>query len=560
MIRKVRATGYNSQVSLRDDVAHIVIGGVSDDPEVLKAYSRDTSIFERMPELVAFPKDADDVAALVKYVRKAKEMGRHISLTGRAAGTDMSGGPLTDSIVVSFTKHMNRVLEVGYDTCVAEPGVYYRDLEKATLKQTGRLIPPYPASRELCALGGMLANNCAGELTLLYGKMNRYVLELDVVLSDGSRATFHPLSKEELKTKKKEQTLEGDIYRRTHKLIEENEEEIENARPSVSKNSAGYALWDVLDKENETFDLTQLIVGSQGTLALITRARVALEKLEENRSMLVVFLSDLAVLPEVVRRVRAFYPESFESYDNHTFKLAVRFAGDFLRQLGLRDAVRLGFAFLPEAWMAITGGIPKLVLLAEFASATDMTARDKAREARLAIADLPIASRLAFGMMEEKYWKIRRESFALLRKHIHGLHAAPFIEDIVVNPDDYPRFLPELNTLLSQYDIMYTIAGHIGNGNFHIIPLMDMKRPEHRRIILELAPKVYELVARYNGSITGEHNDGIMRTPYLHYMFSPRTLELFAEVKNIFDPLNIFNPGKKVGGTVEDIERYMIHT
>jgi len=199
-------------------------------------------------------------------------------------------------------------------------------------------------------------------------------------------------------------------------------------------------------------------------------------------------------------------------------------------------------------------------LLAEFAEDSDFTARDKAREARLAVKDLPVKSRLAFGMMEEKYWKIRRESFALLRKHIHDLAAAPFIDDIVVHPDDYPRFLPELNSLLSQYDISYTIAGHIGDGNFHIIPLVDLKRAEHHKIILELTPKVYELVAKYNGSITGEHGDGIIRTPYLHLMFSSRMLEIFAEIKNIFDPLDIFNPGKKVGGTVEDIERFMKKT
>ena len=547
-------------MSLRDDIVRVIKGDVSDDPEILKKCSRDASIFERVPKLVAFPNDADDVSALVKFARAAKEHGENISLTARTAGTDMSGGPLTDSIVVSFTKHMNRILAIGYDTCTAESGIYYRVLEKATLKLNGMIIPPYPASRGLCALGGMLANNCGGELTLQYGKMNDWVRELGVVLSDGSHATFGPISEDELEIKKKEQTFEGEIYRRVHKLIKENEVEITAAKPTVSKNSAGYALWDVWDKKNRIFDLTQLIVGSQGTLSLITHARMALKKPEAHKAMLVVFLSDLTALPEVVRRVRAFYPESFESYDDHTFKLAAQFAGDFLQQMGWRDAIRLAFAFLPEVWLMVTGGVPKLVLLAEFAEDSDFTARDKAREARLAVKDLPVKSRLAFGMMEEKYWKIRRESFALLRKHIHDLAAAPFIDDIVVHPDDYPRFLPELNSLLSQYDISYTIAGHIGDGNFHIIPLVDLKRAEHHKIILELTPKVYELVAKYNGSITGEHGDGIIRTPYLHLMFSSRMLEIFAEIKDIFDPLDIFNPGKKVGGTVEDIERFMKKT
>ena len=545
-------------MSLRDDIARFIEGDAMDDTETLAKYSRDTSIFERKPSLVVFPKNVYDVVEIVKYVAAARARGENISIAARAAGTDMSGGPLTDSIVLVFTKYMNHMFEVEGDEAYAETGIYYRDFEKETLAKIGKLLPPYPASRELAALGGLIANNAGGELTLRFGKMDRYVRELDVVLSDGSRARLKPVGARELAEKEARQDLEGKIYRDIRALIEKNADEIAAARPSVSKNSSGYPLWNVWDKKRDVFDLTQLVTGSQGTLALITSARLGLEKQESHRGMLVVFLSDLSVLPEIVRRVRKFEPESFESYDDNTFKLATRYEWDFIRKMGFLDSIRLGLAFLPEIWMAVTGGVPKLVLLAEFAEKSEREAREKAEQAQLALQDIPVKTRLAHGMMEEKYWKIRRESFALLRKHIHGLHAAPFIDDIVVHPDDYPRFLPQLNELLSHYNIMYTIAGHIGDGNFHIIPLVDLKRPEHHKTILELTPKVYELVARYKGSISGEHNDGIIRTPYLYLMFSPKMLELFAEVKKIFDPLNILNPGKKTGGTVEDINRSMI--
>ncbi|MEK9153993.1 MAG: FAD-binding oxidoreductase [Patescibacteria group bacterium] len=545
-------------MSLLNDIANLIEGDAVNDEETLTKYSRDTSIFERKPALVVFPKDTNDVSAIVKYAAKARARGENISITARAAGTDMTGGPLTDSIALVFTKYMNKVLEVEDDEARSEAGTYYRDFEKATLAKTGKLLPPYPASRELAAIGGMVANNAGGELTLRFGKIDRFVHELGIVLSDGSRATFRPVSMKELADKKIQQNLEGKIYREIHALIERDANEIESARPSVSKNSSGYALWNVWDRKRNTFDLTQLITGSQGTLALITDALLGLEKQESHRGMLVIFLSDLDELPEIVRRVRAFEPESFESYDDNTFKLATRFAGDFFRQMGFVDMIRLGFAFLPEIWMTVSSGVPKLVLLAEFAEKSDIEAHNKTKQAQLALQDLSAKTLLAFGMMEEKYWKIRRESFALLRKHVHGLRASPFIDDIVVHPDDYPRFLPQLYALLSQYKIMYTIAGHIGDGNFHIIPLVDLNRAEHHKTILELTPKVYELVASYKGSISGEHGDGIIRTPYLSLMFSSRMIEIFAEVKNIFDPLNIFNPGKKVGGTVADIERSMI--
>ena len=275
--------------------------------------------------------------------------------------------------------------------------------------------------------------------------------------------------------------------------------------------------------------------------------------------MLVIFLADLEILPEIVRRVRVYNPESFESYDDHTFKLAVKLFPALVKQLGMAEIFRLGIAFLPEAWMVVTGGVPKLVLMAEFAEDTASEALEKAEQARGALKGLHLKTKIAkTELSAQKYWKIRRESFALLRKNLRGLYAAPFIDDIVVHPDDYPRFIPELNTLLLEHHLIYTIVGHIGDANFHIIPLMNLSKESDRREILELQPKVYALVKKFRGSITGEHNDGIIRTPYLEMMYGKAMCDLFAEVKRIFDPLSILNPGKKVGGTMEDIKNLMI--
>ncbi len=546
-------------MELRERIAPLIKGDVVDDAETLHTYSRDTSIFERTPSVVVFPKDADDVSAVVKFVHEAKGRGEAISLAARSAGTDMTGGPLTDSIALVFTKYMNHIGEIGPDFAESEPGVYYRDFEKATLAKRGMIMPSYPASRDICAIGGMVSNNSGGELTLKYGQTRRYVRELDVVLSDGSRATFKPLTPQELAEKESGQTLEDAIYRKMRALIDKNADEIEKARPSVSKNSAGYALWEIKNAERETFDLGQLVTGSQGTLALVTKAKLGLVRLKPERAMLVIFLSDIDALPEIVQRVLAFKPESFESYDDQTFKLAVRFIPQIIRHFGVLQMLRLAFAFIPEMWLVLTGGVPKLVLMAEFAEDTEDAAREKAHAAREVLHDLPVRTKIAASeSAAAKYWTIRRESFSLLRKNLRGLYASSFIEDIVVHPKDYPEFLPELHDILEQYDLIYTIAGHIGDADFHIIPLMDLGKPETRGIIRELEKKVYALVAKYKGSITGEHNDGIVRTPYLPMMYGEEMCGLFAEVKNIFDPLSILNPGKKTGGTVADIEKYMI--
>ncbi len=559
-IHKAGILGDMNTDNLKAALQGAMRGEVTDDVAVLATNSRDTSLFERMPELVVYPEDANDVSAAVKEIGRACKAGAAVSLAARSAGTDMSGGPLTTGVVVSFTKHMNKMGEVGDDFAITEPGVFYRDFEKATLKKD-LILPSYPASREIAAMGGIVANNSGGERTLEYGKTEKYIEEVDVVLSDGSQATFKALTPAELEEKKVAQTLEGSIYREMDALLTENVALIEEHRPKVSKNSAGYGLWNIRDAKSGTFNLAKLICGSQGTLALWTKAKLKLVKPKEHRAMLIVFLSSLDILPEIVKRVLAQQPESFESFDDHTFSLAVKFLPQMLSQMGLLKAAALGIDFIPEALMVATGGVPKLLLMAEFAEDTIEEADRKAAAAQAALADLNLQTKIEKNEKEsEKYWIIRRESFNLLRKNVHGLHTAPFIDDFVVPPSCYPEFLPKLNALLDEYKshFIYTIAGHIGNGNFHIIPLMDLTKEENRQVILDLAPRVYELVIKEGGTTTGEHNDGIIRTPYLPMLFGAEMVALFERTKKIFDPLNILNPGKKVGGTFADIKRDML--
>ncbi len=561
--------------TLKETLQKAIKGEVSDAEDARRVASRDTSLFERMPALVCYPKDAADVSAIVRTIRAAADGGAPLALAARAAGTDMTGGPLTTGVVISFTEHMNHVGEVtslphvaksghrmstfgGY--AYVEPGGYYRDFEKATLEKS-LVLPSYPASREIAAMGGIVANNAGGERSLEYGKTEKYVEELDVVLSDGSLATLKALTPAELAEKKATQTLEGDIYRRMDALLTEHAPLIEAHQPRVPKNSAGYALWSIKDHKTGLFNLAKLIVGSQGTLALWTRAKLSLIVPKAHRAMLVCFLYDLSLLPTIVERVLPHNPESFESYDDHTFSLAVKFLPQMLAQMGWIKAARLGIEFIPEAAMVATGGVPKMILMAEFAEDTIEAADAKAMAAKEALKDLHLHVRIEKNEKEsEKYWIVRRESFNLLRKNLHGLYAAPFIDDLVVPPGSYPTFLPKLSALLDEYkdSFIYTIAGHIGSGNFHIIPLMDLNKPEVRGVVLELAPKVYKLVIEAGGTTTGEHNDGIIRTPYLPQLFGEEMVALFAETKKIFDPANILNPGKKVGGTFADIERDMV--
>ena len=528
-------------------IKEFVGGDVCADEAILSEYSHDTSLFKVRPEIVVFPKSTEDVKSLVNFATAKRKEGNNISLTARSAGTDMSGGPLSESIVLGFTRYFNHLKEVGSNYAVVEPGVFYRDFEKETLKHD-LLLPCYTASRELCAIGGMIANNSGGEKTLAYGKMEDYVEELKIVLSDGNEYSFSAITMQELKEKKKLKTFEGEVYKKMFKLIDDNYDLLQRAKPQVTKNSAGYYLWNVYNKEKGTFDLTKLIVGSQGTLGVVTEAKLRLIKPKKSSRLLVLMLKDMEPLARITNKILTYKPDSFESYDDHTFKVAIRLFPHILKRLN-GNMVRLAFDLLPEFFMFLTGGVPKMVLIVEFSGDSDEEALAKAIEAQKGLKSFNLKTKVTRTEREaKKFWTFRRESFNLLRQHMKKLRTAPFIEDISVKPEVLPEFLPKLNDLLSCYDIIYTIAGHVGDGNFHIIPLMDFSNPEAVNIIKNLSRDVYNLVVEYKGSITGEHNDGLIRTPYLPVMYGNEVCKIFEEVKDIFDPQGIFNPKKKVRG------------
>jgi FAD/FMN-containing dehydrogenase len=542
------------------DLQKNVHGEVMADDATLEKYSRDASLFEVKPQAVVFPKDAADVEAVVKYVAGHKAADPTISVTGRCAGTDMSGGPLNESIIMDFSKHMNKLISLDQERGVAQPGLFYRDFEKETLKR-GWILPCYTASKELNTLGGMASNNSGGEKSIKYGKTERYVVRQKMVWSDGQEYEIKPLTKPQLDLKIAQGDFEAKIYKQVFDLIDMHYDEIQAARPHVNKNSAGYYLWNVWDKENGIFDLNKLLVGAQGTLGLTTEVEMSLVPVAKFSKMVVMFLPDITRLGEIVDTVMKYDPESFESYDDYSMKLAIKFSFDFFSQLGFWGAIKLGLQFIPDVWKVIIGGVPKLILMAEVTGNDEQEVMNRALAIKKAVKPFKYQTHVAHSAAEvEKYWKIRRESFNLLRKHVKGKQTAPFIDDIVVNPHKLPEFLPKLEAILAQYKLIYTIAGHAGNGNFHIIPLMDLNNPISADIILELSKKVYRLVADYQGSITAEHNDGIIRTPFLSYMYSPAIIQYFAKVKQIFDPLDIFNPGKKVGGSFDYIQHHLVQS
>ncbi len=531
------------------DVADALGKRITGDISILDAdrekVARDTSLFYVKPEVVVYPKSKEDIVHVLLYVAQEKKNGTDLSVTMRAAGTCMTGGPLSQSIVLDTTRHMNHMLSVTDTEATAEPGVFYRDFEKQTLAH-GWLMPSYPASRELAAIGGIVSNNSGGEKTLTYGKTEKYVKSLDVVFANGETDTLRSLTKEEVAEKINEQSESGRIHREMFALVKDNYQTIQEAKPTVSKNSSGYYLWNIYDRETGAFNLSKIVVGSQGTLACVASATLTGIKPKTHSRMMVMFVPSTTHLGEIIPRILAHKPETLESYDDHTFKIAIKFFKDIALRMG-GNMFTLGLQFLPEFWMALTGGVPKIILMAEFAGDTEEDVEQQVARAYedMKLFHLPM-KRTKTQEEAKKYWTFRRESFNLLRQRLQGYRTAPTIDDIVVHPQDLPEFLPKLEAIFSKYDLIYTVAGHMGDANFHIIPLIDIHKDGIIDTLHQLMDEVYALVFEYRGSMSGEHNDGLLRTSYLPKMFPPAIISLFEKTKDIFDPLHILNPGKKV--------------
>lgn len=516
---------------MESEIKKFFKGEVASDPGTLQKYSTDASIFEVRPKLVLYPKDTEDLKGLVRYASSRPG----VNITMRAAGSDMTGGPLGESIVVDVTRHMNKLKEIGSDHAVIEPGLLYRDFEPKTLEK-GLILPCYPASKDLAALGGMIGNNCGGEKTLRYGKMEDFVVESKWIFSDGEEYVV------------KKGSIDNAYSKRIYNLITSNGQRIKEAKPKVSKNSSGYYLWNTWD--GETFDLNKLLVGSQGTLGLMTEAKIRLVPVREHHDMVAIFFKSWDELPKVVSAVLPFEPEDLETFDKDTLELGLRFMPEIARKAG-EGLLSFAMKFLPEALISARMlGLPELVVLVEVAEDSEEEVKNKVAKIIEAISSLNVWHRVVEkDSEEEKFWIMRRESFNLLRKHSGDKRTVPFVEDFCIAQELVPEFLPKAKKILEDAGIDVNIAGHAGNGNFHIIPLMDLSKKSEREKLLPVADKFYDLVREYSGSNSGEHNDGILRTPYLDKMYSAEILDLFKQVKQIFDPQGIFNPGKKVPST-----------
>ena len=524
-------------------IADISFDGIVDTSEqARKAASRDASIFEVVPAGIIAPRDKAAIQATVRWANEEAERGNPVTLAARVGGTCMSGGSLTQGYVLDLKRFYNYVGEVDTEaqTITTQTGAMHLAVETAAT-EAGLLFAPYTSSRDICGIGGMLGNNASGEQSIKYGPTSANVNSVKVILSDGNEYEFGPLSRKEVAAKKQQSNYEGEIYRRVVKLIDDNKFTIATHHPRTVKNAAGYQLWDLWDTHQQSFNLGRLFIGSQGTLGIMTEAELKLVKPGTARRMIVTPISELDSLAEVVKTTLRYEPITCETFDHFTYELAEKY-------------------YPEDAERAHVAKGKHMVILSVFEGEdqyhTDVLAgQAKEMLEKLGHETFWIDDAAAI----ESFLLIRRKSFKMLLEHpTPHTRAEAFLEDTIVPLENYGAFLGELEGILKDYNMLYTYAGHIGSGSIRLVPLADMEAEHAAEHVMELETKVNDLVISYGGSISVDHNDGIVRTPYLEKQFGPEMIKLFAEIKHIFDPNNIFNAGKKVGGTYDYAVEHVI--
>ncbi len=514
------------------------MGEVLTSPDARKYFSTDGSVFTVTPSIVVYPRNENDIRKTARFTWQLAERGRIIPITARGKGTDQSGAAIGSGVMLAFPAHMNRILELDGKTgsVVVEPGIIFGKLQQ-TLHTHGRFLPPYPSSAEYSTIGGAVANNASGEKTVKYGATRQYVKGLRVVLANGEVIETRRLGKRELNKKLGLATFEGEIYRALDALLEEHADVIKKTELHVSKNSAGYDIFDVKRKDG-SFDLTPLIVGSQGTLGIVTEVTLETEPHNMQTTLIAAFFDDIKKAIKTAEELRKL-PEMPSAVEMVDYNLL-----DFIDRHNpnqLRDVVEKPF--------------PKMVLLIEFDNLSDRVQKKMTKKVTKLLDKQGASYQVEVeDYLKEQLWKIR-DSAAAVVSHTEGnARALPIIEDGIVPQEKFTEYIAGVYALFKKYGLEVALWGHASNANVHMQPFLDLGQVGHRQKVFKIIDEYYNFVIGLGGSTSAAHNDGRLRGPYLQKMYGKQIYGIFQKVKSIFDPYGTLNPGVKINVGLQDIK------
>lgn len=513
-------------------------GELFTDEVTRRLYATDASAYREMPVAVAVPRTEKDIEQLIRF---ARENGT--SVIPRTAGTSLAGQVVGGGIVVDVSKYFNQIIEVNAAEgwALVQPGIVRDDLNQH-LKPYGYFFAPETSTANRAMIGGMIGNNSCGSNSVVYGSVREHLLEVNTILSDGSRATFKAIDNDEFYRRAegiKDSKAESRVYAHIAKVLSDpdNIREIEKEFPksSIPRRNTGYAL-DMLARmqpfnpEGEPFNFCSLIAGSEGTLAFVVSARIKLSPLMPPHKRLVCIHChsiDESLRANLV--VLEHSPSAVELMDHYVFEATKRNRGQAANRFFIQ-------------------GDPKAILVAELTR----DSIEKAEEDTKALIDalqqhgLGYSYPVVSGEDIRKVWDLRKAGLGLLSNVPGDEKPVPVIEDTAVDVHDLPDYIAEMNVLLKKHGLYSVHYAHAGSGELHLRPILDLKTSQGVKLFRTMAEETATLVKKYDGSLSGEHGDGRLRGEFIPQMIGEHNYGLIKELKAVWDPDNIFNPGKIV--------------
>ncbi|MGH7846691.1 MAG: FAD-binding and (Fe-S)-binding domain-containing protein [Candidatus Binatia bacterium] len=506
------------------DLRKRIEGEVLFDPYSRLLYATDASIYEIEPIGVVAPRHKDDVQAVLEVAKRYQ-----VPILPRGGGTSLAGQAVGHAIVLDFSKYMNKVLDVNREElwCRVQPGLVQDELN-AHVRPLGLQFGPDTSTSNRATIGGMIGNNSAGAHSLTYGKTLDHVLELTAFLSDGTEVVLKDLSSDALEKKSQMEDLEGRICREITRLAQAHKQEIGARYPKIMRRVSGYNLDEFI--KPQPFNLSRIIVGSEGTLACVVEAKMRLVPKPRWTALDVIHFHDGLEALEAANAILETAPYALESTDKMILDLA---RGNIVQSR------RLGFV----------QGNPHSLLMVEYAGDTEAAVKEqvhgleKLRQAR----SIGYAATQAFEPDEVKaIWGVRKAGLGLLLGTKGDKKPIAFVEDTAVEPRKLPEFIKRFREIITRHDAIAGYYGHCSVGCMHIRPLINLKEQSEVKKMVSIANEISDLVLEFNGAMSGEHGDGLARSPFNEKLFGPTLYQAFRQIKHAFDPKNLMNPGKIV--------------
>ncbi|MDF2456150.1 MAG: ydiJ [Cytophagaceae bacterium] len=510
-------------------------GDLFTDTTLRTLYATDASAYRELPLAVARPKSSSDISKLISFANKYKT-----SLIPRTAGTSLAGQVVGKGIVVDVSKHFTNILElnVAEKWIRVQPGIVLDELNKF-LKPHGLFFAPETSTSNRCMIGGMVGNNSCGSHSVIYGTTRDHVKEIKGFLSDGSYVHFHDVSPEEFEAKCQGSSMESKLYNYTKNVLsdEARAAEIRKEFPkrSIRRRNTGYAIDELLETApftdtKESFNFCKLIAGSEGTLMFMDEIKLNLIDLPpKEMAVVAVHLNSIAEATRANVIALKYKPGAVELLD------------DIILQCTKTNIEQSKNRFFVQ-------GDPAALLVVEFA-------RETKEEIAQLTADMEAEMRangygyhfpVLFGNDINKIWSLRKAGLGLLANIPGDAKGVPCIEDTAVDPQDQPAFIDEFMQILDSHNMKCVFYAHIGDGEIHLRPVLDLKKVDDRNMFYTITDEVATLVKKYNGSLSGEHGDGRVRAPFIKKMIGEKNYKLIVDLKTNWDPNHILNPGKIV--------------